>query len=491
MLNKLRSIFLLIFAAIVIYSCDDTLFGDYNENQPPRTFLAVEEINLPDEERLTSNVEVEWWGDDPDGYVVGYEICIGDDCDPQDEESDQWEYTESTDTTLVLPIPEGEEIADVRFSVRAIDNEGLRDPEGAYVVFPIENSPPDIMYDPTVTPPDTTYSFFSFGVEASDPDGEQDLNYIEINVNDPDDGEWIEVDAETDFFTFDLNTDDVADDGTVSADFYTGRALNSTDEVLEGFNLDDDNTLYVRVFDQSLASSDIAEFDWYIKEQTSNILLINDVEGATQGDGEYHMDLLADIGFDNVDYWDISEALIPSGEVLPTPIDPTLNRVLAQWDHIYWLSDDLERNFLFAIETTLDFFDEGGTMFVNVPSRRVSSQNEENVFSLIPATDFEDYPPGQSRFTLTSGLIALNEDLDDLELDRGFTNIAPFIPDGDAEELYDGDFNQDGDYSRLLSAINNERDLLYMGINLIDFEEDEPVDETLEYFLDQLQFESD
>lgn len=487
MLNKLRFLLFFLISGLLFYACEDTLTGDYHENQPPRTFLTVENIDLPEDERLTSNVEVEWWGDDPDGYVVGYEICIGDDCDMQDEEGENWEYTESTDTTLVLPIPEGDDVADVRFSVRAIDNEGLRDPEGAYVTFPIKNSPPSIIYDPTVTPPDTTFSFFSFGVEASDPDGEQDLNYLEIAVNDPD-GEWLQIDAETDFFTFDLNMDDANEDGTVTADFYTGRALNPTDEVLEGFKPDDENTLYVRVFDQSLAESNIAEYDWYIKEQNSNILLINDVAGATEGDGNFHRNLLAELGYDNVDYWDISEALIPSGEVLPTPIDPTLNRVLAQWEHIYWLSDNLERNFLFALESTLDFFSEGGTMFVNIPSSPVSSQNEENVFSLIPATDFEDYPPGQTRFTLTSGLISLNENLDDLELDPGFTNIEPLIPDGDAEPLYDGDFNQDGDYSRMLSAINNERDILYMGINLIDFEEEEPIDETLEYFLDQLEF---
>lgn len=495
MLKRLRLLLFIFLAGVVAYACEDTLSGDFNENQPPRTFLAIDNINLPEDERLASRVDVEWWGDDPDGYVVAYEICIGDEeCDPGDTESENWEYTESTDTTLVLPIPEGEEIADVKFNVRAIDNEGLRDPEGASVIFPIENSPPEINFDPTQTPPDTTYSYLSFGFEATDPDGDEDLNFIEINVNDPDEGEWVELDPETGFVTLEIDQDNMAEDGTYSAEVFVGRALNTTGEFIDGIELNSDNTLNIRAFDQSLAESNIAEFEWYIKEQTSNILFINDVEGATEGDRQFHSELLANAGYTEFDYWEIAESLIPAGDVLPTPIDPTLNNALAKWDHIYWVSDDLEHNFLFALEATIEFFDQGGTMFVNIPSRTVSSQNEEAVFSLLPTNAFEDPPPGQQRFTLPFGseLIPLIDELDPLELSTGYANINPMIPDGDAHELYDGDFSggDDHDFSKLLSGITEDQSVVYFGITLRDFTEESPLEETLQYLLDQLEFEN-
>ena len=474
--------------------CDDTLSGEFNENQPPRTFLTVEDINLEGDNRLASRVEVEWWGDDPDGYVVAYEICIGDEgCDPAEEDTGNWERTESTDTTLVLPIPAGDDVADVLFSVRAIDNEGLRDPEGASVRFPIENSPPQINFDPTVTPPDTTYSFFSFGFIADDPDGEEDLNFYEVAVNDTSEGNWVEIDRDIDFFTLDVNQQDVNANGSVSADLLTGRALNDTGELLEGIELNEENTIYLRAYDQSLAQSELAEFEWYIKEQQSNILFINDDAGVSSSND--HLDMMQDLGLDQVDYWDISEAPIPSGEVMPVPIDPTLRLALSQWDHIYWVSNNLENNFLFASEATVDFRNEGGTMFVNIPSLPVSSQNEEPVFNLLPFSGFEETPPGQSRFVLSFGaeLFPLQSPLSALELGTGFVNINPMTPEGGATSLYEGDFNDPDDhgFSKLLSAVSDDQNVLYFGISLLDFTDESPVDETLEYFLiDQLQFEN-
>ncbi len=487
----------------LISSCDtSSISGEFKENQPPRTFLSVDRIDLPDEQRLASRVDITWWGDDPDGYVVAYEICVGENEAPDDQchpESEEWEYTESTDTTITLPLTPGQDTDDVLFSVRAIDNEGLRDPEGANVRFPIRNSPPEIFFDPTLTPPDTTYSIMSFGWEASDPDGDEDLNYIEMTMNldedDPDANDWIRLDRDINFITLQINPNDIDENGNATADLYLGRGMSPADDVVNNIRLEGNNTLHVRAFDQSEAQSRTAEHEWYIKEQTSNILFINDDNTAgAPGNVAFHTAFLDQLGI-TYDYWDISEALIPSGNVLPTPFDPTLPLVLAQWDHIYYISNSLERNLLYALEFTSDFLAEGGSMFINIPSRGISSQNEDAVFNFLPFSGFQELPAGESRFILfpNTEIESQNASIPDLTLASGSQNTLPLVPEGDANLFYNAEFTLRGEHeiSRLIAASNNDQNILFFGIDMRDITEDSPLDQTMEYFLlDHLGFET-
>jgi hypothetical protein len=71
--------------------------------------------------------------------------------------------TTRNDSLILLPIPRGERIADVVFEVRAIDNDGLKDPTPARTVFPIQNAPPMLRLSTFELPPDTTFSVISFG----------------------------------------------------------------------------------------------------------------------------------------------------------------------------------------------------------------------------------------------------------------------------------------------------------------------------------------
>src|SRR5690606_17179032 len=95
-----------------------------------------------------------------------------------------WVRTTRTDTLILLPIPRGERAANVVFEVRAIDNEGLVDPNPARTVFPIQNAPPSIRFNTFDLPPDTTFTVFSFAWTAQDPEGEANLDRIEVSFND-------------------------------------------------------------------------------------------------------------------------------------------------------------------------------------------------------------------------------------------------------------------------------------------------------------------
>src|SRR5690606_29285076 len=101
----LKRFYPFLFLSLIMMSCDSGLDGNRNENKPPNTSLTLNEINLPEGQRLNSQIRISWWGDDPDGYVTGYEIFIG---DGYQDAGAVWTFTESTDSTFILPIEQGD-----------------------------------------------------------------------------------------------------------------------------------------------------------------------------------------------------------------------------------------------------------------------------------------------------------------------------------------------------------------------------------------------
>ena len=55
-------ILLVAFAA----GCKTSFTGDELPNEPPETYTVVDTIIRVGEDRLNSQVEIRWWGDDPD-----------------------------------------------------------------------------------------------------------------------------------------------------------------------------------------------------------------------------------------------------------------------------------------------------------------------------------------------------------------------------------------------------------------------------------------
>lgn len=475
----LRQLSLLVTALFVLVSCDTGLDGTLKPNQPPKTFLTVNTINLPEGERLNSQIRISWWGDDPDGYVTGYELYIGD--NPNDPTA-VWTYTSRTDSTFILPIQEGNTQADVKFTVRAIDNDGDRDPEPPSLVFPIRNSPPRVQFAAQETPPDTTYSVFTFGLRATDPDGNANLNRIEISLNDPSPSQWSVLDPATQLVTFITGENGVAD-------LFTGRSLLPTDLSFSNIRWNDTNTLYARAVDNAGAVSEIIRFDWFIKEQKSRILFLNDYFGPnSQNVANQHLNLLRSIGITEVDYLDISDGSAIGGNrvtlssAFPNRIlaAPTINKMLAQWDHIYWVSDNLDRNIGYALEITFEFFQNGGTMFVNIPTKVLFDDNP--VLEFLPFERVQPIPQGQQSFIIQNNAeVTATSAVDNapyLRFRRNLLAVFPIIPFGETVELFNAPFrvrnaagivtNFQG--SNLISAMNPEQSILYLGIDLTEFD---------------------
>jgi|AntRauTorckE6833_2_1112554.scaffolds.fasta_scaffold00185_37 hypothetical protein len=485
--NMLRSsILLLVLLNFLIVSCDNGLQGSLNENQPPNTSLTLNEINLPEGERLVSQVNISWWGDDPDGYIVGYEFFIGDVSSAADED---WIFTESTDSTFILPIEEGNLDADVEFTVRAIDNDDARDDSPASLTFPIRNTEPNIEFNLNETPPDTTFRVMSFGYNASDPDGNANLNRVEIALNDTaSENAWKQIPLNVTFVT--LKIDDTVAEPT--AEVLVGRAVNEAGLIFDSVYVDADNTFYIRSFDNAEAVSEVEEFTWYVKKQTSRILFLNDFYStatATEDRAALHLGLLAQAGITEVDYLDISDGFATGGQRVPLTqalpdrslADPTTNMMLAEWDHIYWISNDLSRNIGYALELTQDFFDNGGTMFVNIPSKFIASDNP--LLQFLPFEGVEQASTGENFYIARCAEISESDEITDapfLQLNRIGTGYFPIIPFNESTPLFEAPFETrnflgvraDFEGSHLISAMNPDETILYFGIDLDDFTTD-------------------
>lgn len=469
--------------------------GDLNENKPPRTSFTIDEVRLPEGERLNSQISISWWGDDPDGYIVGYEIYIGDD---YQNPAAQWTFTTKTDSTFVLPIEEGNRDADVRFTVRAIDNDGAKDPEPPSIVFPIRNSPPNVNFVSTEIPPDTTYRVFSFGFRANDPDGFSNLNRIEFAINDTSSTQsWKVLEPTTQLLT--LRVDDSLLSPT--AIVFTGRSAISSDITVSTININADNTFYIRSIDNAGAVSQTISHTWFIKKQTSRILFLNDyAQPGTNVAGNLHLSVLSEIGITQVDYMNISDGLTAGGRRVPLTnafhnrslAAPTINKMLAEWDHIYWISDNLDRNIGYAFEMTLEFFERGGTMFINIPTKILFEDNV--LLQFLPFQRVQTVPQGQSTFIIANqALIIPTSEVNNppiLRFRRNLLATYPVIPLGETIELFEAPFrvrNAIGitsDYNgpKVISAMNPNQSILYFGIELSEFTADSDLGRLLEFF---------
>lgn len=369
---------------IVWAGCDSDISGDQFENLPPNTSLSVRDMSLVDNlegaDRFTSTVQVSWSGDDPDGFVQAFEIRFFN--ENESRASDEgWSMTTSTDSLVLLPIPRGDREANVVYEVRAIDDQGARDPTPARTVFPIENGPPSIRFSPFDLPPDTTFSVISASWIAEDPEGITNLKAIQVSLNDS--TQFISLPPDVEFATFVGQVDIINPSETkVDARIFLGRGFVRTDLFVPGLLLDSENTLYIRAIDETDTTSTLERFTWYVKKQTSEVLYVNDFRTELSPTvSAFHLALLDEYlppGMP-VDVWTVTTPFVtgsgggvPRSDQLPPSANPTLRQMLAGFKFIYWVSSNSTNsisgnNLPFAASVMDIFFDNGGKIMVHTP----------------------------------------------------------------------------------------------------------------------------
>ncbi len=305
MVKILRIFFVAVFA-VLLSSCFKNMPNNPVGNQPPHTGLFL----YPDSSisRQPSRVEMHWWGDDPDGFVIGYYFSW---------DGRHWSFTKSNDSLFALQI--GITDTTYTFRVAAVDNGGngiydkdivqngidfgpepfvdkngngvwdkgeeftdigLIDPKPASLQFPIKNSAPTVKWDQLTVLPDTSFPAMSFGWIASDIDGDGTIQKINIALNDTSNpADIISLDGSV--RNISIRTTDFSSSNPLTDILIGGLESNVAPQKLRGLKLNGNNKLYIQAEDISGAKSPYivipdSSRHWYVKKPRGTVLIVDD-----------------------------------------------------------------------------------------------------------------------------------------------------------------------------------------------------------------------
>ncbi|MBD3225501.1 MAG: hypothetical protein GF313_12300, partial [Caldithrix sp.] len=336
----------------IINSCDDNIL--YSErkskpvdNKPPDTYLfLVVNPNANDQDSLgidttASKQIVHWWGEDPDGEVIGYYIQWDYQAEPQ------WVTTEYD--TFYVPIRSAYD--EFTFQVWAVDDDSTMDPSPAKQIFPVFNSKPRISFknrsNPTAPPGNpnvTSYTFptRTFMWSAVDPDGNETITHIYYALDDT--SNWTQLSGNQNSITL--------------TDIPPGE-----------------HRFYVKAADIAGAESEIISFpdpqddmvpnNWVVKEPKGDVLLVNDFAQDQQNKTQlYYENLLKNIiGPDQYSVWEIGSYQFKQENSLPyATIDIKAN--LDYFDKVVWFSHLGRPNISEAGLSITQYMAEGGHIFI-------------------------------------------------------------------------------------------------------------------------------
>lgn len=239
---------------------------------------------------------ISWWGDSPQGFVVGYRISL---------DGINWGFTTKQDSTFFLSISGTD--STFKFFVAAVDNKGLIDPTPASNLYPVYNSPPTIAFNYTYTIPDTIYPVATVLWGASDPDGNNTIKNIYYSINDTNNYKPI-----------------------------AGNLSQMTLTADSGLNLNGNNKIYIKARDNAGAYSNVSVMpdsgrSFYVKKNTARVLLIADFPTIDQANAyTYYNNAL-----DTVKY-NVLDIKSEGGRFTPKIINPMFVETLKLFKVVIW-----------------------------------------------------------------------------------------------------------------------------------------------------------
>lgn len=365
----LTSIFII---SVVFVSCSESFVGNKIENLPPETKLFLFPDSTFGISKQKSKLQVHWWGDDPDGFVIGFYIKW---------EDEPWGFTTKTDSVFTLAITGSD--TSYTFYVAAVDNSGngrydnqvIRngvnfgaepftdlngngvydsgepfvdignvDPTPATFKFPIKNSPPEVSFQKNSEVPETTFTAASFAWNISDVDGDETVDKIYIALNDT--SSFVELPGYVRFITITANPPFSSD--VTNAIIYIGSSLNQSYSVqLPNLRLNNFNTFYIKAKDIAGAYSKTITMPdttrkWFVKKPKGEILIIDDYTIADNAES-FYLSMFDSIGLGHkVDYLDIKygKTSTTPGIFLPKFINPTFTATLRLFKSVFWFTDN-------------------------------------------------------------------------------------------------------------------------------------------------------
>lgn len=426
-------IVLFLFVILGVYGCKRKY--DKNANLAPDTVITPEKINLEGDDRLNSVVYLSWFGTDADGYVSSFEISL---------DNQNWVSTTANDSVFNFTLDAGSDTTDISFYVRAIDNEGIKDPSPAYLKVPLKNTPPVVSFDVNGFPQDTTNIVTTFSWSATDVDGDETIVKAFLKANQ---GDWMEVSITEPMIS--IVPTDVTQNGAVDAHVYYGTNQLPLSTTLNGLNLGDTNTFYLKVVDFADAEStpDTSE-TVFVKPKTSEILYISGLPSPATS--VYHSAINPVVSsYDFMDYY------VDNGKYQPGFWSPTFDLIVKNYEDVIMTSDvTIFTNSVtgrkdalleFAAPSIQVFSNNGGKTIVSTSFTK--GQDISGVSSVFPIDSLSS-ANGQARLYPDSSVVSLiGPNYPDLEPSLTITGLTPFYMSLGAEESYTADLTALGGWT--------------------------------------------
>lgn len=234
-------------AALVLagLSCGK-LTGTLRPHTAPETILFVS----GPVDTVNHVVHLYWYGSDPNGYVVGYEVRL---LNPAAPAETAWVATTRTDSLVTVYTPQG--FTQPVFEVRAIDNDGARDPSPARQVFSFSNQPPVVRITQRPGTRDSTFASVTVVWSVTDADG--DAARVRFLV-------WLDGQAADPLQTVQTTFTMPSERFRVNGQFTSGP-----------------RTLYVRGIDDGGMAGPVDSMTWQVKKPVAGtrarLLIVDDV----------------------------------------------------------------------------------------------------------------------------------------------------------------------------------------------------------------------
>jgi hypothetical protein len=344
-----------------ILSCTDDGANNPTGNQPPDTglFLYPDSSISPQQSRL----RVHWWGDDPDGIIVGYYFSW---------DNIVWEFTQSNDSLFALQI--GVSDSAFTFRISSVDNGGnktydnriqkngidfgaepfidenvngnydqgeffydigLIDPTPAQFEFPLKNTAPEVIWNDLSFLPDTSFPVMTFSWNVSDIDGEESVVTINVALNDTvNPSNVISLNGAVRTITI---RPDTANPSLMQI-MIESQEGNINSELLPGLLYDAENKFYVQAMDISGAASNFISLpdsgkSWFVKKPVGNLLIIDDY-ATTDNAAAFYTSMFDNIGLTgNYNVYDIHTQTPPF-------LNVTFLETIKLFEYLFWYTDN-------------------------------------------------------------------------------------------------------------------------------------------------------
>jgi hypothetical protein len=455
-------------------------------------------------------LQVHWWGDDPDGTIVGFFI-------KWDGIDDVWNFTISNDSVFSLPIGSADTIYTFRVSAADAEGNGTYDqeivrngisygpepyidenqngnfdpgeyfydigqidPSPATLDFPIKNSAPVLEWNSLSFVPDTSFPVMTFQWNADDLDGVESISSINIALNDT--NNFISLPGSIRLIT--IRIKDINASIPEMEILINGSDRNIYPELLPGLQLDAANKFYIQAVDLSGAKSErivqpSPELDWYVKRPNGKVLILDNFYGVSS-DLEavfFYRNVFNAIGGGTLtgkfDEYDLQNDVLPFESV-------TVYETMRLFDYIYWYSASNPRLNLLNIVTN-KYLEQGGKIAFSMTFQDSSSSFAFDLSTLqgfLPIDDVSDRVPyALAGADVTQSDPQLN--YPPLKTSISISFIRTYTPNVVvATEVYNISSTQ---ISGNIGFITNEKSLFFIGLPLHQCNGgDQNVDELLE-----------